>query len=255
MRESAAGPTIRGNDMKGKISLLLPLLICVGLASLAAPRGANAFYKRLSAYNRQGFDVLYADLQDLDADGISEMIVVSSETADAYHSTAAVDIWQIKNGAAAKVTSAECNAAEVCSMGYYAYGGKTYILSFTFRMRWGNYSVGNTFITTGGLVERLSESGAVDGADQPDGFTYSYQGSTVPKRVYRQYAGAFLSADKLRGSPGVFAHPGADGVDIEIAPDTFISGDGQSWTLQEGNHASYQAVLDQLSAANQTRTR
>lgn len=217
--------------------------------------GADAFYKQLSAYNGQGYDVLYADLKDMDGDGVPELLVVSSEKAKEYtinYDTAVADIWQIRNGTASKVTSADCYPSLFSSLGYYTYGGKMYILNQSHFVEWGNYSVSNTFITTGGFVEEFGESGAAPSADEPQDFLYFHQGSSVTEQAYRQYAGAFVSAEKMSEGPGVLVHPGMDGLDMKVLPDEFMSGGGRTWIVEETQRATYQIVLNQLSAVKDT---
>lgn len=197
--------------------------------------GANAFYKQLSSYDGQGFDVLYADLKDMDADGVPELVVVFSEKPiwnGPNFDMADVDIWQVKDGAAVKSASAEGNTSQASYMGYAANGGKTYVRIRTFAMHQGIYGGEDVFVTVGGVMEKLSESGmmAEDGVD--DGLytrTLNGQTSEITETEYIEYQKSYVGTEDQYGNE-----------------EFFLEGGGLTWFVPEETRASYKAVLDQL---------
>jgi len=224
--------------MKKKLfSLALSLALCLGLAlpALAVDtsgldaNGAKAFYDVLSGYGKNKV-IEFADVKDMNADGVPELIAVVFDT------DATVEIWQLKDGKAVKVTNEPCFSGIEGSMGYYTQNGKTYIR--TYADKWasgGGIAISeDSLITIGGVYEALEFYGEYDenGEILAEEYSHTIGGKTtgITKTQYDQIASAFPQSDNdfLEWSGWL----------------------GSDWRgVYDGKHGpSYQTVLNQLYA-------
>lgn len=225
---------------KRSLALMLALALCLGLAVPAAAAdvsglsasGAQSYYDALNAYGRQDVWVAYADLRDMDGDKAPEMIAMTLPKSDLGLQVLTIDIWQLKNGVAAKTTSIEKDANQECYVRYAAKGGKVYIEACSYFMRQGVYGEDTNYIGPGGFCESLSHWGD-NNTGEADEYERSLNGSrvSVTQAQYEQCLKAYTAEQ-----------------------DYVVSGGGLSWGSiwtagpEPVHDSSYGAVLDLLCA-------
>lgn len=221
-------------------ALMFALALCLGLAVPAAAAdvsglsasGAQSYYDALNAYGRQDVWVAYADLRDMDGDKVPEMIAMTLPKSDPGMQVLTIDIWQLKNGVAAKTTSIEKEANQECYVRYAAKGGKVYVEACSYFMRQGVYGEDTDYIGPGGFCESLNHWG-----DSNTGEADEYE---------RRLNGPWVSVTRAQYEQCLKAYTAEQ--------DYAVSGGGLSWGSiwtagpEPVHDSSYGAVLDLLRA-------
>ncbi|MCI6720115.1 MAG: hypothetical protein MR451_04815, partial [Clostridiales bacterium] len=157
---------------KKMLSFLLSLLLCIGIGVPAMAAGADGLTAAgaqayLNELNKIGETIQYAGLMDMDANGTPELIVITLPEcgSDGYDSTSAgVNIWTIKNGAAAHTTSKSFEVStDAAIFSTTAPNGRKYLCCAGRAMRSGIHKVNETYLGAGGQTETLIVDFGADG--------------------------------------------------------------------------------------------
>lgn len=187
--------------------------------------GAQTFIDVLLAY-AQNRIVAFADLKDLDADNVPELIAISiPKEEDSWYQHAAVDIYKQSGNSVVKCTNIEVEASQETSMYYVSKNGQSYIYACASFLRQG--VVGDTcdYIGVDGFHENTNCYGDYNISEELE-YTHTLNGTTSQITEAQ-----FINLQKSYQSEG----------------DYILSCGGLSWYNEETNHSSYDALLKQLN--------
>lgn len=189
--------------------------------------GGDPFSDTLLTYG-QSRKVAFADLKDLNADNVPELVVISFLLEDELNKVAFIDIYQLKNGSAVKSNSFDVGAEQSSSMNYSSKNGQYYVSVSSSTLRPGVTAYYDDYIGVDGFHESLIALGDYHVSEVLE-CTRTLNGVTS-KITEEEIA-------KIRDSYKEESY--------------IISGGGLNWSDWEdkdsqGHHISYTNVLEQL---------